>query len=200
MVETETKLESLYVMTPSPSDILCGKDKTYGLHPGNQIFRVRIEESIDAYMRSVRKHEKMQFTRDIVRSMQDEYGARFLKPVTVKGRKVWQEISEATARDKVSHTLRFAAGSSKLHGTGKDDHENTGSLSHSEADDEEERIVKRAIRDHHRTLEGSTRRTVNGNELGPIQTKTETTTTTKNSAEEGFLERDFAVLSCSRPH
>lgn len=100
-----------FLQSPAKFDILCGKDKTYGRHPGNRYFRLRIEASVDYYTHASNKQEKMQFTRDIVRFMQSEYGSRFLRPVTVDGRKLWEEISEATARDKVSHALRFAAAS-----------------------------------------------------------------------------------------
>lgn len=102
--------EGIIVVKPAQSDILCGKDKTYSLHPGNQVFRSRIEEAIQPYMSAAKKYDKMQFTREIVQSMQNDHGARFLRPIVSNGEAAWQEISDASARDKVSHALRFASG------------------------------------------------------------------------------------------
>jgi hypothetical protein len=91
--------------TITPNDVLCGKDKTYGRHPGNQVFRQLIEASAHRYGTAQLKQEKMDMTQEIVQNMKEIYHARFL---TLKGGE-WHEISFGAARDKVSHALRFAA-------------------------------------------------------------------------------------------
>jgi hypothetical protein len=90
---------------PNECDILCGKDKTYSKHLGNRAFRQRIEATRLAYKSAPTKHEKMKITRDIVAYFKQKMHARFLKPENG----MWIEIRDTTARDKVSHALRFSA-------------------------------------------------------------------------------------------
>lgn len=97
--------DTVVVMEPTEMDVLCSKDKSVAKHPGNVIFRERIEKGTAQYSVATSKQEKMKITRDIVTVMQVKYGARFLKQ---KG-SGWVEINNQTARDKVSHALRFAA-------------------------------------------------------------------------------------------
>lgn len=96
---------SATTLAPASCDILCGKDKTYNKHQGNQIFREIIVSYQDVYSQAGTKQDKMNITKEIVQNLQGEFGARFLK--LHKGQ--WQEISDQMARDKVSHALRFAA-------------------------------------------------------------------------------------------
>jgi hypothetical protein len=85
-------------------DILCGKDKTYAKHLGNRIFRAAILAFRDLYGSARCKQDKMAITRAVVRRLHDGYGSRFVR--FHDGR--WEEISDVTARDKVSHALRFS--------------------------------------------------------------------------------------------
>ena len=94
------------VAEPTDMDVLCSKDKSVAKHPGNVIFRERIELGTVLYASTSSKQDKMRITREIVSYMQDQYGSRFLKKTPGD---VWVEISDQTARDKVSHALRFAA-------------------------------------------------------------------------------------------
>jgi hypothetical protein len=89
----------------APFDILCGKDKTFSKHEGNQIFSKTIATFQDVYASAASKQDKMNITKEIVQKLRTEYGARFVK----LHRGNWQEISDQVARDKVSHALRFAA-------------------------------------------------------------------------------------------
>ena len=107
---TNPSEEPQLIATPAQYDVLCGKDKTYAQHPGNQVFRQRIESWVSRYQNAANKQEKMKFTRQIVESMVAEYGTRFIKP-HLHG--AWVEISDQMARDKVSHALRFAANHEK---------------------------------------------------------------------------------------
>mmetsp|Transcript_20774 Transcript_20774/g.57432 ORF Transcript_20774/g.57432 Transcript_20774/m.57432 type:complete len:335 (+) Transcript_20774:85-1089(+) len=100
---------------PTHNDCLCGKDKTYAKHVGNRLFRQRIEETRDIYIAANTKQEKMKITRELVSSLQQEHGTRFLKQSGDK----WVEISHQAARDKVSHALRFACRDTPLWQTGK---------------------------------------------------------------------------------
>ncbi len=97
------------VAEPETYDVLCGKDKTYGKHPGNQVFRCSIESFVAAYQRADQKQAKMRITRQIVCLMKQNYNSRFLKLSKEEGQCKWIEISDELARDKVSHALRFAA-------------------------------------------------------------------------------------------
>lgn len=103
------KSDSSSASIPEPRlfDILCGKDKTFNKHHGNQVFRETIVSYQDMYMQSRSKHEKMLITKEIVASLQAKYNARFVK--LSKNGSEWVEITDQVARDKVSHALRFAA-------------------------------------------------------------------------------------------
>lgn len=94
---------------PAVNDVLCGKDKTYGSHPGNQRFREMIESFAEVYKGNHSKQDKMKITRTIVAAMKQRYNTRFIKRVKSNGTDMWEPISDAIARDKVSHALRFAA-------------------------------------------------------------------------------------------
>lgn len=106
--------------TPKAADILCGKDKTFGKHPGNMLYRDLIEAKALDYANAVYKLDKMKLTTEIVDTMVSEFGSRFLRPVgpstlvnnvdgSVKTVSGWEEISLTAARDKTSHALRFCA-------------------------------------------------------------------------------------------
>lgn len=124
--------------TPKAADILCGKDKTFGKHPGNMLYRDLIEAKALDYAAAVYKLDKMKLTTEIVATMVTEFGSRFLRPVGITINKEtgtstytptelggattttsdgnittqmigWEEISLTAARDKTSHALRFCA-------------------------------------------------------------------------------------------
>lgn len=98
------------VHQPEKYDILCGKDKTFNNHTGNQVFRAVIMMWVDTYKAATSKQEKMRITRNIVTYMHKQYNSRFLKRVGVERDQCsWEQIGEDAARDKISHALRFAA-------------------------------------------------------------------------------------------
>ena len=99
----------MFIECPSTNDILCGKDKTYSKHPGNQVYRKLITSKASQYGKEVSKQVKMEVTKEIVRIMEEQHGARFLR----KRNEVWEEISNQAARDKTSHALRFCHNSQK---------------------------------------------------------------------------------------
>jgi hypothetical protein len=93
------------ITLPLATDVLCGKDKKFAQHEGNQIFRDLILEYSEYYMRAKTKQEKMHITKSIVARLKEMYQTRFLQPSSCGH---WKEISVQIARDKVSHALRFA--------------------------------------------------------------------------------------------
>ena len=89
---------------PNPMDVLCGKDKTFAAHEGNQVYKQRIAAASADYAVALSKQAKMKITKSIVSAMQDDHGSRFLRQTATAG---WIEISNVQARDKTSHALRF---------------------------------------------------------------------------------------------
>jgi len=107
---TEQRRHHLAIVDqPEPFDILCGKDKNFTKHPGNQKFRELIETMVGPYQETFSKQGKMRLTRQIVTTMKENFNARFLRRVSIEGADFWEEITDAMARDKASHALRFAA-------------------------------------------------------------------------------------------
>jgi hypothetical protein len=95
------------VEQPADYDILCGKDKSYIKHVGNQAFHATIESWAGTYQQAKTKQEKMEITRQIVAHMQNKFHARFLKRIMTEGPQyVWIEISDQDARDKIIHAFK----------------------------------------------------------------------------------------------
>lgn len=101
----------LLVKEPSALDVLCGQDTNYGLHTGNKILRKQIDLVLPSYRQSSDRREKTARIDEIITFMRIHYKSRFLKPCPPndKGEYAWEEVSEQSVRDKVSHALRFAA-------------------------------------------------------------------------------------------
>ncbi len=112
---SKTAIDTEPFEQPALNDVLCGKDKTYGIHPGNQRFREMIESFVEVYKGNHSKQDKMKITRTIVVVMKQRYNTRFIKRVKWNGTDMWEQISDAIARDKVSHALRFAANMKRGH-------------------------------------------------------------------------------------
>ena len=106
---------------PTSLDCLCGKDTTFGRHPGNRMFRKKILASLPGFLAAKNKPEKMKVTKSILDFMKKE-GSRFLK---LRHNGSWVEIDRQAARDKVSHALRFAARQQKGPQEGDDDDSQT---------------------------------------------------------------------------
>jgi hypothetical protein len=106
--EREGCEEPRRVGVPSKFDILCGQSRICAGHTGNRRFQVVLDIYAPRYDVSITKQEKMTLTKEIV-SCIHAAGGRFLR--YEEG--VWEEISDVTARDKVSHALRTKVASWK---------------------------------------------------------------------------------------
>ena len=99
MVETNTKMAANF--TPRPDDVLFGRGKLVGEHPGNTQFRQMVDFYTDKY-ESSGKVEKTCIAEIIVRAVKDS-SACFLKK-DEDG--LWEEVDDAMARRKVAHAFR----------------------------------------------------------------------------------------------
>lgn len=108
-----TMSSGLFVEVPSRLDVLCGQDANYGQHCGNKILRKQIDLAVSAYKQTSDRQEKMAKIDAIITFMRRHCKSRFLRP-SRQGESAstvfeWEELSEQSIRDKVSHALRFAA-------------------------------------------------------------------------------------------
>ncbi|KAL7573574.1 hypothetical protein ACA910_008710 [Epithemia clementina (nom. ined.)] len=90
----------------SERDILCTKDRAVCNHPGNRIFRSKIEGMAVEYGKAASALQKTEITRRIIQDLKQTHGCRFLG--YDEDNDSWSEISSRLVRDKVSHALRFA--------------------------------------------------------------------------------------------
>lgn len=112
---TQQQLQML-IDKPTDYDILCGKDKSFSKHKGNQMFRDKIMSMTDEYRNASGKPDRMKLTKIIVDTLKLQHHARFLRLVSEEdddnnsndGIQLWEEITDQQARDKTSHALRFA--------------------------------------------------------------------------------------------
>jgi hypothetical protein len=97
---------SSVIVEPSPMDVLCGRDRNYTKHPGNQVYRNLLEQQAFKYETKLSKAAKMEITKSIVQTMQTEHGSRFVRRIG-NHHQGWEVLSHIQARDKTSHALRF---------------------------------------------------------------------------------------------
>jgi hypothetical protein len=105
---TSAATNATVIRSPSPTDVLCGKDKTFGKHPGNRMYRELIAERSSDYAVATSKRTKMDISKSIIATMQHKHGSRFLRQSSGCGNNEgWVELSTQQARDKATHALRF---------------------------------------------------------------------------------------------
>lgn len=92
------------IRKPALADVLFGRGKPYQGHPGNIRLHTVVDTNRLRYVKA-RRYDKFAIAEDIVRHIQapPERG-RFLK--RFEGEDYWEEVSDAVAREKVSHALR----------------------------------------------------------------------------------------------
>lgn len=92
---------------PLHTDIICGRGKMTTSHPANRRFRQLIDTHKFSYQNSKRRDEKTKITCDLVDKLLSEGRFILFDPKT----KLWHEVSEEYAREKVSHSLRSRSSS-----------------------------------------------------------------------------------------
>ncbi|KAG7344339.1 hypothetical protein IV203_022347 [Nitzschia inconspicua] len=90
------------IKEPKSSDILCGRGRSTSDHPANVLFRELVNGNKDAYQKAKRRDEKTKITCDLVDRLRRHGRFVLFDPKT----KLWYEVSEEYAREKVSHSLR----------------------------------------------------------------------------------------------
>lgn len=100
---TETERQSAIV--PQENDVLYGRGKQYRKHPGNKRMKLVIDLHRNAYT-NANRIAKTNMSKEIVNIIKSsgDKGGRFLR----FDRKVnsWVEVSDDSAREKVSHAMR----------------------------------------------------------------------------------------------
>eukprot|EP00535_Pseudo-nitzschia_heimii_P005516 CAMPEP_0197185618 /NCGR_PEP_ID=MMETSP1423-20130617/12312_1 /TAXON_ID=476441 /ORGANISM="Pseudo-nitzschia heimii, Strain UNC1101" /LENGTH=490 /DNA_ID=CAMNT_0042636731 /DNA_START=269 /DNA_END=1741 /DNA_ORIENTATION=- len=90
------------VKEPLPTDVICGRGKMTASHPANRRFRELVDSHKASYQNSKRRDEKTRITCELVDKLRAEGRFVLFDPNT----KLWYEVSEEYAREKVSHSLR----------------------------------------------------------------------------------------------
>mmetsp|Transcript_177 Transcript_177/g.432 ORF Transcript_177/g.432 Transcript_177/m.432 type:complete len:189 (+) Transcript_177:50-616(+) len=88
--------------SPSETDIVCGRGKQCYNHVGNKRFRVVIAKNLDRYLAAKTKIDKGIVVDSIVEKIRETGSFVKQDPKT----KLWHEIGDQLAREKVSHALR----------------------------------------------------------------------------------------------
>jgi hypothetical protein len=86
-------------------DVLCGRDKLSHAHSGNKRFRKIIEKHREEYQTAQNRESKTSITTKIIQLIESS-GGRFLKKDDDTDK--WEVVTEAYAKEKVSHALRSA--------------------------------------------------------------------------------------------
>jgi hypothetical protein len=89
--------------TPTDEDILCGRGKACGKHPGNKKFSAAVKANLQAYGEASKRLEKSNVVASILGSLR-ENGARFIKQD--KRTKQYHELSDRQAHVKTGHAIR----------------------------------------------------------------------------------------------
>ena len=89
--------------TPGEMDVLFGRGKTHMFHRGNKEMQKLVEKYRKEYDRSTRDG-KTDIAWRIVKEIQHNTKGRFLR--LDKSRKLWFEVPDEAARNKVSHAMR----------------------------------------------------------------------------------------------
>jgi hypothetical protein len=123
----QTMLEDGY--QPQPFDVICTRHKESAAHPGNVRFRICVEMRLDRYLAAKTRREKTTIVKEIIDAVRAS-GGRFIKQndVTPTGKlqngmkgtatvaltnsntkRVYVDVGNRKAADKISHALRFAS-------------------------------------------------------------------------------------------
>jgi len=114
-VDDYTMLPEGYV--PKDEDVICSWARQNHSHPGNEKFRIMINEYASTYLNVSTKYQKSEVIAKIVAEVRSKSpGGGFVKKDFYSNR--WFEVGDEKARDKVGHAIRKAAVGlgKKLHG------------------------------------------------------------------------------------
>jgi len=103
--------------TPKDEDVICSWARQNHSHPGNEKFRIMINEYAPTYLNVSTKYQKSEVIAKIVAEVRSKSpGGGFVKKDFYSNR--WFEVGDEKARDKVGHAIRKAAVGlgKKLHG------------------------------------------------------------------------------------
>lgn len=109
--EKNPKLYKNIIECPTHSDILFGRGQIVMNYPGNSMFRNFIQSNLDVFSKVQSKKESTQWTWRAVRTLKNQYGARFLKEERIESERdimVWVEVPNEIARSKVRIAFRDA--------------------------------------------------------------------------------------------
>ena len=106
---TVSSSSNLAIELPGKCDVLLGRGRPLQEHPGNQRFRTLVDSYVEQYESSKKRKEKTELTELVLETIQRE-GGRFVQMEEgsngSKSSGLWYEVSDAVARDKVSHAFR----------------------------------------------------------------------------------------------
>ena len=92
------------ITEPLPTDCLFGRGGGTNHHPGNKLYRQRVEDKKELYLKSKRL-DKPIVAMDIIKEWRDmDPPGRFLKQDDVT--KLWNDVGDKKAREKTSQALR----------------------------------------------------------------------------------------------
>jgi hypothetical protein len=94
---------SSHVSEPGKWDIICGRNSGGFHYVGNRRFRVTVQLHMPQYLEAPTREDKTRVIKSIVRTLQDEVGARFLRKINKSEYKV---MEDKEVRNKVAHTMR----------------------------------------------------------------------------------------------
>lgn len=89
--------------SPGEWDIICGRNSGGHRSIGNRRFRVTVSMNMTRYVEAPTREAKTQIIESIVRTLQDDVGARFLKKIN---RRQYIQMNEKEVRNKVAHSMR----------------------------------------------------------------------------------------------
>mmetsp|Transcript_55898 Transcript_55898/g.113991 ORF Transcript_55898/g.113991 Transcript_55898/m.113991 type:complete len:535 (+) Transcript_55898:71-1675(+) len=105
-VDDYTMLPEGYV--PKDEDVICSWARQNHSHPGNEKFRIMINDYAPTYLNVSTKYQKSEVIAKIVAEVRSKSpGGGFIKKDFYSNR--WFEVGDEKARDKVGHAIRKAA-------------------------------------------------------------------------------------------
>jgi hypothetical protein len=91
------------IQEPGPWDIVCGRNSGGFHYVGNRRFRVTVLMNMNRYLEAPTRDHKTKVIQSIVRTLQDDVGARFLRKVN---KNQYRVLNDKEVRNKVAHTMR----------------------------------------------------------------------------------------------